>query len=349
MKNPNGYGNISKLPGNRRKPWRVRKTVGWDLDEESGKTKQRYQTVGYFATRQEAMKALASFNENPYDINRAITFSELYEKWSNEKFETISDSNIKGYKASYSTCLSLYNMRFADIRKSHLQGVIDTCGKNYPTLRKIKVLFNQLFKYAMENDVCNKDYSEYVDIIKYKDKDKIEKHKPFSDKEIQMLWDNALRNDYIQIFLMLIYSGVRISEMLDLKKSDVHIDEQYFDIVKSKTEAGIRKVPIADKVKQFYKNWMIKNDSEYLISTIDGKHFNYNNYKDSYWLTLMKELSLEHLPHDTRHTTVSMLAKAGVNQTIIKRIVGHSGAMSLTEKVYTHFDIKQLVDAINLI
>lgn len=35
-----------------------------------------------------------------------------------------------------------------------------------------------------------------------------------------------------------------------------------------------------------------------------------------------------------------MLAETGVDQTIIKKIVGHSGAMTLTEKVYTHFDIK---------
>ena len=44
-----------------------------------------------------------------------------------------------------------------------------------------------------------------------------------------------------------------------------------------------------------------------------------------------------------------MLAEAGINQTIIQKIAGHSGAMTLTEKVYTHFDIKELVDAINKI
>jgi hypothetical protein len=44
-----------------------------------------------------------------------------------------------------------------------------------------------------------------------------------------------------------------------------------------------------------------------------------------------------------------MLAKAGVDQTIIKKIVGHSRAVTLTKKVYTHFDIKKLVDAINKI
>lgn len=46
---------------------------------------------------------------------------------------------------------------------------------------------------------------------------------------------------------------------------------------------------------------------------------------------------------------ISMLTEASVDQTIIKKIVGHSGAMTLTEKVYTHFDVKELLNAINRI
>ena len=48
--------------------------------------------------------------------------------------------------------------------------MIDTCGKNYPTLRKITVLFNQLYDYALKNDICNKDYSSYVDVVQHKDR-----------------------------------------------------------------------------------------------------------------------------------------------------------------------------------
>ena len=44
-----------------------------------------------------------------------------------------------------------------------------------------------------------------------------------------------------------------------------------------------------------------------------------------------------------------MLAEAHVDPTMIKKIVGHSGTMSLTEKVYTHLDIQSLVEAINKI
>ena len=177
---------------------------------------------------------------------------------------------------------------------------------------------------------------------------KEEKHKPFTDAEIKRLWNETERNEYISTILMLLYSGVRVSELLDLKKENVHLAERYFDVIESKTDAGVRKVPIADRVMPFFERWM-QNESNYLIANKKGDKFVYSTYMRYYWESLMKELDFDHLPHDTRHTTISLLAKAEVNPTVIKRIVGHAGAMDLTEKVYTHLDIQQLIDAINLI
>ncbi len=343
MRLPNGYGSVYKLSGKRRKPWIVRKTTKCTSD------KQEYITIGYYETKEQGLQALALYNANPYDINSTkLTFENIYDEWSKEKFETISQSNINGYKASYKLCSSLYNVPFIELRKSHLQKVVDNCNKQYPTLRKLKVLFNQLYRFAMENDVCGKDYSQYVDITKHKSKTE-EKHKPFTDEEITLLWKNTNNNEYIEVILMLIYSGVRVSELLNLKKSDVNLADQYFYVSKSKTQAGVRAVPIADKTLPFFKKWYEKSNSEYLVCTTDNKHFTYRNYYDSYWKPFMEELNINHLPHDTRHTTISLLAKAKVEQTTIKKIVGHSGAMTLTEKVYTHLDIKVLLDAINSI
>ena len=343
MRLPNGYGSIFQMKDRpRRNPWRVRVTTGWN---ENGK--QQYKIIGNYPTRTEAMKALVDYHENPYSIEQNITFAELYNKWSADKFDSISHSNALAYKASFSVCESLYNMQFVQIRKNHLQAVVDKCGKNYPTLRKLKVLFNQMYKYAQENDVCEKDYSQFVDIAKHKERVE-EKHIPFTDAEISRLWEEKDRNEYISTILMLLYSGVRVGELLDLKKENVHLEEQYFDVVESKTESGIRKVPIADRTMPFFEAWM-QNESNYLICNKKGEKFVYSTYMRYYWQPLMKQLEFEHLPHDTRHTTISLLARAEVNQTIIKRIVGHSGAMNLTEKVYTHFDIQQLVTAINLI
>ena len=64
-------------------------------------------------------------------------------------------------------------------------------------------------------------------------------------------------------------------------------------------------------------------------------------------MPLMEKLHIEKTPHCCRHSCISMLAEADVSQTLIKLIVGHSGAMTLTEKVYTHIDIEELVEAVN--
>lgn len=125
----------------------------------------------------------------------------------------------------------------------------------------------------------NKDYSSFVDIVQYKDRnpDKYDRNK-FEKNEIDIIWEQK-EDKYYQIVLMLLYSGVRISEMLDLKKENVHLNEQYFDVICSKTENGIRKVPIADKVLPYYKAWYEScPECEYLLHTEAGKHFEYRNY-----------------------------------------------------------------------
>lgn len=349
LKLPNGFGTVYKLSGKRRKPYIVRKTVGFHIDEEKDTRIQDYITIGYAVNRAEGLQMLADYNNSPFDVESAkLTFQEVYEKWSNEKYETISKSNVHGYTAAYKLCSKIESKVFKEVKLSDLQYIVDICGKNYPTLRKLKVLFGQIYDYALKNEICNKDYSEIVDILKYKDRNpnKYDRNK-FSKDEIDKIWTMS-DNKYYQIILMLIYSGVRVSELLDLKKEHVHIDEQYFDVIDSKTENGIRKVPIANKVLEFYKSWL-DSDSEYLLHTPDGKHFTYRNYYDSYYMALMENIGLKRTPHCCRHTCISLLATAGADQTIIKKIAGHSGAMTLTEKVYTHFDIKLLVDAINKI
>lgn len=338
------------MSGKRRNPYMVRKTIGWEYDPAKDKQVQKYAIIGYAATKAEAIQMLADYNLNPFDVKASkITFQEVYEKWSKAKFPTISKSNVHGYEASYKVCGTLYNRIFKEIRLADLQLVVDTCGKNFPTLKKLKGLFSQLYEYAMKNDICNKDYSEYVDILQYKEKNPDKRdHNKFTKEEVDRLWE-LYDQPFYQIILMLVYNGCRISEFLDLKKEHINLEQQYFDVIASKTENGIRRVPIADKVLPFYKAWYESSDCEYLLHTPQNQHFDYRNYKDSYWAPLMESLGFDHLPHDTRHTCISMLVEAHVDQTMIKKIVGHSGAMTLTEKVYTHLDVEALVEAINKI
>ena len=86
MRNPNGYGSIFKLSGNRRKPFAVRITKGY-TDEG----KQIYKYLSYHNTRRESMQALAAYNTTPYNVDENnVTFGELYEKWKERHFKDLS-------------------------------------------------------------------------------------------------------------------------------------------------------------------------------------------------------------------------------------------------------------------
>ena len=145
----------------------------------------------------------------------------------------------------------------------------------------------------MKYELCSKDYSQYVNILKFKDKNPNKTDRaPFTEKEINALWMQT-DNIYVQIVLMLIYSGVRVSELLDLKRKNVFIDEYYFEVVKSKTNSGIRAVPIHDRTSPICKKWYDEG-CEYLLHTPEGEHFTYRNYYDSYWMPVMELIGCSH-------------------------------------------------------
>ena len=93
---------------------------------------------------------------------------------------------------------------------------------------------------------------------------------------------------------------------------------------------------------EVYEEWSKKK----FPTVSESKYLNYYNI---YCTPLGEQIGIIRTLHCTRHTCISMLSEAGVQDTTIKKIVGHSGAMTLTEKVYTHLDMQVLVDAINKI
>ena len=90
LKRANKTGSVYKLSGKRRKPWRAVVTLGWDINEETGKLIQLRATLGYFRTKDEALQALFNYIESPYNIKReSITFEEVYKLWSDDYFPTL--------------------------------------------------------------------------------------------------------------------------------------------------------------------------------------------------------------------------------------------------------------------
>lgn len=346
---PNGYGTIYKMSGKRSKPYRAMKTDKWIIDPVTGKSKQIRSTIGYYQSREDAMIALANYNENPYDIKAdSITFSEVYEKWSENYFPTLSNpSSVRTVTAAYAYCNDLYDMRMKDIKVSHLEGTILNAQVGDSTKSRIKSLFNMMYKYAVAHDIVEKDYASVMfangSPIK---RSRTKEVMPFSQEEIFLLWNNLDNIAFADMILIGIYSGWRPQELAILKVADIDIKVGTM-LGGLKTDAGKNRiVPIHPLIRPLIENRMkeaTSMQSEFLFNDANGQQGTYMTY-DKYrkrFEKVMKYLKLTHRPHETRHTFITKAKACNVDEYILKLIVGHA-IDDITEKVYTHRTIDQL-------
>lgn len=335
MKMPNGFGSVHKLSGKRRNPWRVRVTRGWTDDG-----KQLYDTLGYYHTREEAITALANYNENPYDIQTDnITFAEVYEKWSEEHFENIVPSAIRTWKSAYKYCQPIHNLRFKDLRVAQLEGTIRDAQTGQCTKQRIKSLFNLLYNWALKHEIVEKNYAALCTPVKRGEK--VIERMPFTDDEVQELWNN-LHIPFVDMILIDIYSGWRPQELAILKNSNINLEENYMQ-GGLKTDAGKNRiVPIHPLIKELILN-RYNPTKEYLFNDENGQQGTFMTY-DKYrgrFNKIMNRLNMKHRPHDARHTFATKAKLSGVDEYALKLMLGHT-INDVTEKVYTHRDIDNL-------
>lgn len=341
MKLPNGYGSVYKLSGNRRHPWIARKTTGWD---ENGK--QLYYTIGYFETRAKAMAALAEYNKNPIGERGDITLKQIYEEWSRSKYQKLSKSTVESYSAAWNHLSVLEGEKFKDVKTSHIQKIIDGMndkGLSYSSCHKVKVLAGLLYKHALADDIVDKNYAEMVELPSKDTKEK----KIFNDFEIKSIEELAPHNPWANTILILIYTGMRVGELLKLTKFNVDIKNMIIT-GGSKTSAGKdRVIPIHPKIQKYIEYWYNTN-SDYLINK-DGEKMRVDYYrKYLYYPALKKARTRKLTPHSTRHTFASLLNKAGADKVYIQKLIGHAD-YSTTANIYTHPEIIELKKAIEKI
>lgn len=344
MRMGNGNGSIYKVKDKRRKPWRVMITVGIQYDETTGKAKQKRRTIGYYATQKEAMEALTQYRKNPYDIDTdKITFSELYDRWSAEHFEKIVPSAARTWKSAYSYFSAIHDMRFAAIRPNHIEGCIKDAKVGSSTKQRMKSLCNMLYRYALKYEIVTVNYADMCDSVK-RGKPSIIRT-PFSEDEEKILWDN-IDFPFVDMVLIGIYSGWRPQELSVLKIADIDLENKTY-IGGLKTDAGRnRVVPIHNKIYELVKrNYekALSMDSEYLFNDENGQQgtfLTYDKYRGRF-NKINKRFGLSHRPHDTRHTFITKGKSAGMDEYILKMIVGHE-ITDVTEKVYTHRTLEEL-------
>lgn len=353
----------------RRKRYRARVTIGWELNEETGRSKQIIKTLGSnYKTKGEANAALAEYLKNPYDINnKDITFSQLYETWF-DSFIKDHESHKYRIKSGYKYCSPLYNKKFREMSILDMKNCINNATRivergKYKGKEKIaspsckesmKYIFNHMYEYAIEARIVDRNYAKEFTLDKKIFKEKEINHKekiPFTNKELETLWKASEFIPFADMILYACYSGWRPGELIRLKIKDVNLEEGYV-VGGIKTKAGRnRVVPIHPKVKTIvenYYNQAINIGSEYLFNDPTKKKGINGLSKDQYLNRFNNVITalnfrIELTPHYTRHTFINMAKsrEVNMNEYILKLIVGHDIG-DLTEHVYTHREIQDL-------
>lgn len=316
--------------------------------------------VGAFRTLREAQQALENYmNEKHPDLYNA-TLDRIYELWSDKHFETLSDSGIHGYKAAYKSIAELSRQRMRDLKTADYQRCVDIQaeqGASRSKCEKIRQICSQLCKFAMQNDVIDKNYAEFIKLPKEEKKEK----QIFTAAERQKLWRYSA-DKRVRLILFLIYTGFRIGEVSEITPERIHLDEGYI-IGGFKTEAGRdRLVPLPPSIPEitdFVRAWLSGSQSSPFgvpknslrqywfypalsdLGMIAPPVYNPKTRKNEYHAPRLT-------PHATRHTFASLSAAAGMPPETLQKIIGHAD-YSTTADIYVHKDTAALFDGMSKI
>lgn len=343
---PNGFGSAAKIGGDkrRRNPWRARVTDGWEFDEAKGKAVQKFITLGYYPSKKEALAALADYHKSPVARGSgALTFKDVYELWYEKEGQFLAPKNLSAYTNAYAKSETLHGMKMREIRTDDMQAVLDAVTTGKSSQEKYRVLWSKLFRFALERDLVQKDYSDFVKLNAHaKDADP---RIPFTKEQIGVLWSKLDYLPGVDLILIMIYSGMRVGELLNIREEHLHLDERWIDLHGTKTKAARRAVPIHSKIMPLIER---RAGGEFLCRTEDGAQLDYHRFLYKQWRPGLKTLGFEGLtPHSCRHTAISLMTDAGVDDRLIKKIVGHSSG-DITGH-YTHAYIESLVKAIEAV
>lgn len=137
------------------------------------------------------------------------------------------------------------------------------------------------------------------------------------------------------LILLGMYSGARLSELVNLRVADVADD--HFAIREAKTAAGRRQVPIHRKLRSPLAR-MVKGKapSDYVLTGIEGEHRAdtmskaFRRLREGLGFTARQEKTL----HSIRNTVITMLEHAGVPEGTVQDIVGHQRS-TITGSTYS--------------
>lgn len=143
-------------------------------------------------------------------------------------------------------------------------------------------------------------------------------------------------------------TGMRTGEMLGLRWQDVDFLQDTLHVVKSKSVAGVRAVPISALCKSELLRWrnlIGPEHSEWVFPSFENKRHKLQGGRKA-WASALKNAGISYFPiYNLRHTFASRMTAVGVSPLTIAELLGHASTQIVSR--YVRILDQNKLDAIN--
>lgn len=286
-----------------------------------------------------------------------MTFSEAIEKFLLYLI-TVGKSNntASSYKQSLMQFLSFLHRKYnsqiyldevtATDVEAYLHYLLTERGYAPASRRKDLISIRSFYNFCHKKGLVQQNVAAMVDTVTTE-----QKERPYLSKaEFEQLVD-TIQEPLIKLVIQcLFYTGLRISELLNLTLQDVDLDKCTI-MVRLGKGAKDRIIPISQELKplltDYLTNWREKVGTDKFFCTKTGHlsaEWVRNRLRDA---SERAGFKIRVTPHILRHSFASALVKNQVNIVKIQKLLGHSSLK--TTSIYCHTNIEDLEEAVNLL
>ena len=257
------------------------------------------------------------------------------------------DNDLKQFESFFKTYSTNKEIKTTDKRAIRSWIVELSLKKLSPKSinRKIATL-KSFFKFLIKRDVI--EINPTTNITSLKTDQKIPNF--LKEKDVNFLFDNLIleknfNGERDTMILELLYgTGIRISELINLKTRNINLPKKEMKIMGKRKKERI--IPLHQQIISQIKKYLdkkneIKSTHEFLLCTNKGKKL----YPMLIYRIVKKHLSSlinskKYNPHLLRHTFATHILNKGGDLNSIKDLLGHE-SLAATQ-IYTHNSIEKL-------
>jgi len=335
----------------------------WYIDyyQPDGKRKRETVTITGIdpsnINRLDALKALnirkAQMAEGKFEIAQTKK-PVLFEKFTDRYYETYSKTNKKSYERDETSIkilkrffsgktLQQINAWLVERYKSQRQKELTRYGRHpsKATINRELACLKHMFTKAVEWGLVSSNPVKKVKLFP----EKPNKLRVLSNDEFEKLYN--VSSDFLKpILVIAINTGLRRSEILNLRWEDINFKEGFIYISDSKNNDS-RVIPINQTLRERLELLKNKSTGDYLFSYGDSAE-PVKSIKKGFWAALRRS-GIDHCRfHDLRHTFASRLVMSGVDIVTVKELMGHKDIkMTMRYSHPTPEHKKQAVERLN--